>query len=343
VKYSMSIFLNTKHDEINIYVNENATIYHLTDWMVLIHKVFGHNGYYLYVTDESGSICGVLPLIHMSSRLFGSFLVSIPYFNYGGIVADSIEIETMLLDKAIDLAKQLDVKHLELREGKAREQIKHVRTDKVNMILNLPDNILDLEKTLGSKLRAQIKRSMREGFEVSQGGLDRLDDFYKVFSENMRDLGTPVYSKCFFKELLHTFPLQTSIIILKLAGVPVSAAFLIRGHKKLEIPWASSLRKYNKFSPNMLLYWSVLQFAINKGCKQFDFGRSTIDSGTYKFKKQWGALPVQLYWNYWLSKGGSMPKLNPDNPKYKLAINMWKKLPLIVANFIGPTIVKNLP
>ena len=343
MKYSIGILLNDKHDEINNYVNENATIYHLTDWMILINKTFGHNGYYLYVTDEHGSICGVLPLIHMNSRLFGSFLVSIPYFNYGGIVADSIEIETMLLDKAIDLAKQLGVKHLELREGKTREQIKHVRTDKVNMILNLPDNIAEFEKSLGSKLRSQIKRSMREGFEVSQGGIDRLDDFYKVFSENMRDLGTPVYSKTFFKELLHTFPSQTSIIILKLSGVPVSAAFLLGGHKKLEIPWASSLRKYNKFSPNMLLYWSVLQFAINEEYKQFDFGRSTIDSGTYKFKKQWGAMPLQLYWNYWLSKGVSMPKLNPDNPKYKLAINMWKKLPLVVANFIGPTIVKNLP
>lgn len=343
MKYSIGILLNKKHDGINKYVMENATIYHLTDWIALINKVFGHNAYYIYVTDESGSICGVLPLIHMNSRLFGNFMVSIPYFNYGGIVADTIEIEALLLNKAIEHAKQLEVKHLELRESKTRDQLKDVRTDKVNMILDLPDNVTELDKILGSKLRAQIKRSIREGFEVSQGGLDKLDDFYKVFSENMRDLGTPVYSKSFFKELLTTFPSNTSIIILKLSGIPVSAAFLIGGNNQLEIPWASSIRRYNKLSPNMLLYWSVLQFAINNGYKRFDFGRSTIDSGTYKFKKQWGAMPVQLYWNYWLPDGGNMPKLNPDNPKYKLAITMWKKLPLFVANIIGPTIVKNLP
>ncbi len=343
VKYSVAVLLNEKQNDINNYVANNATIYHLTDWVKLINKVFGHNGYYLYALDKASSVCGVLPLIHLNSRLFGSFLVSVPYFNYGGIVADSPEIESLLFTRAIELARELKVAHIELREQKPRSQVEHVRTDKVNMVLDLPDDINDLEKSLGSKLRSQIKRSAREGFDVSHGGLDKLDDFYQVFSENMRDLGTPVYSKKFFKELLKVFPDNASITVLKLAGVPVSAVFLMGSNKQLEIPWASSIRSYNKLSPNMLLYWSVLQYAILNGYSRFDFGRSTVGSGTYNFKKQWGAIPVQQYWNYWLSGGIDMPRLNPDNPKFKLAINTWKRLPLFVTNFIGPLIVKNLP
>lgn len=343
VKYKITVLLNKKHEDINNYVHANATIYHLTDWMELINRAFGHNGYYLYATDQAGSVCGVLPLVHMKSRLFGSFIVSMPYFNYGGIVADNGEIDNMLLAKAIELAGELKVKHVELRESKKNELLEHSRTDKVNMILDLPDDNATLEKALGSKLRSQIRRSVREGFMVSQGGVEELEDFYRVFSQNMRDLGTPVYSKEFFREILKVFPGNTSIVTLKLDNVPVSAAFLIGWHGQLEIPWASSLRGYNKYSPNMLLYWTVLKFAIAQGYRKFDFGRSTTGSGTYKFKQQWGAIPVQLFWNYWLSSGVALPKLNPDNPKYKLAINIWKRMPVAVTNFIGPSIVKNLP
>ena len=125
--------------------------------------------------------------------------------------------------------------------------------------------------------------------------------------------------------------------------MPVASGFLIGFKKRLEIPWASSLKEYNKLSPNMLLYWSVLKFAIENGYKQFDFGRSSIESGTYRFKEQWGAKPIQLYWYYWLSNGGKLPELNPHNPKYQTAINIWKRLPLSVTKIIGPRIVKNLP
>ena len=111
----------------------------------------------------------------------------------------------------------------------------------------------------------------------------------------------------------------------------------------MEIPWASTVRDFNKISINMLLYWEVLKFAIESGRKVFDFGRSTVDSGTYRFKKQWGAEPVQLNWHYWLADGGELPQLNPDNAKFRMAINAWKKLPLPLANLLGPHIVRHLP
>lgn len=343
VKYSVNVLCNQKNSLIDNYVTSKATIYHLTDWLVMINRVFNHNGYCLYVTDQFGSVCGVLPLIHINSRLFGSYFVSMPYFNYGGIVGDTTEIDNMLFEKAISLARELKVRHMELRERVTREGVEHCRSDKVNMVLDLPAELGILEKSLGSKLRSQVKRSQREGFEIFTGGIDILDDFYTVFSENMRDLGTPVYSKLFFKELLKTFEHNTKIIVLKLSGTPVSAAFLIGYQHQLEIPWASTLRRYNKYSPNMLLYWTVLKYAIETGYKKFDFGRSTTGSGTYKFKQQWGAVPVQQYWNYWLAEGNTMPKLNPDNDKFRLAIAIWKRLPLTITNLIGPSIVKNLP
>ena len=133
------------------------------------------------------------------------------------------------------------------------------------------------------------------------------------------------------------------LIVIDIAGKPAAAAFLLGSGQSMEIPWASSLRKYNSIGVNMLLYWEALQVAIAGNYKQFDFGRSTMDSGTYRFKRQWGAKPRQLYWHYWLRSGNGAPKLNPDNPKYRFAIAVWRRMPVLFANFLGPRIVRYLP
>jgi serine/alanine adding enzyme len=131
--------------------------------------------------------------------------------------------------------------------------------------------------------------------------------------------------------------------VIRVAGHPAAAAFLLQGPQRMEIPWASSLRTYNRIGVNMLLYWEALKFSIARGCRVFDFGRSSIGSGTYRFKQQWGAQPRQLYWHYWLRTGNQPPALNPDNPRFRLAIRMWQRLPLAIANRLGPPIVRNLP
>ena len=160
----------------------------------------------------------------------------------------------------------------------------------------------------------------------------------------MRDLGTPVYSKSFFKNILEEFPETTWICTVYTKDKqPVASGFLLGFKEIIEIPWASSLRTYNRYSPNMLLYWSSVKFACEKGYKVFDFGRSTPNEATYRFKEQWGAKPVQLYWYYWIRNGGTVPELNPGNPKYSIAITIWKKLPVSMTRIIGPSIVKNLP
>ncbi len=326
-----------------VQTKNNASIYHLSVWKKLINQIFGHSSYYLQAMSDDGNVVGVLPLVRLKSMLFGDYIVSMPFFNYGGVLADSPEIESALMKRAGELAAELGVQHIEFRDTVARDSQWPVREDKVVMELALPDSEDALWSSIGSKVRAQVKRPQREGVEIRCGGLELVDDFYRVFSENMRDLGTPVYSKSLFTEILKEFPDNSYIVLVYHAGGPVAAGFLLGFNGRLEIPWASSLRKYNRIGVNMALYWNVLKLAIARDYKVFDFGRSTVGCGTYRFKKQWGAEPKQLYWHYWLKEGGAVPQLNPDNPKYKMAINAWQRLPLGVSTWLGPKIVKNLP
>lgn len=322
---------------------ESSSVYHLPEWCGLINRVFNNESYYFYAESNSKEIIGVLPLVRLKSHIFGDYLISMPYFNYGGAIAKNADIENNLINVATNFANENGINHIEFRDCKMRSNQLPVRTDKVSMIMDLPCDIDSLGKTIGSKRRSQIKRPIREGAEKLIGGHELIDEFYEVFSTNMRDLGTPVYGKKFFIEILDTFPEIARIVLIRIKGKAAASGFLMGYHDKLEIPWASTKRQYNPYSVNMLLYWEVLKYAIEHDYKKFDFGRSTINSGTYRFKKQWGAKPLQLYWYYWLRDGQTMPNLTTSNPKYQLAIKTWQHLPLFITNYIGPKIVKNLP
>ena len=345
VEMTIAELNNDRNNQWNGFVDrhDSATIYHRTEWRDLITATFGHKTYFLFSESTLGEINGILPLVRLNSRLFGDYMVSMPYVNYGGVLAADMQIEDSLMEFACTLGRDLGVKHIEFRDSRCREVPMPVRTDKVVMLLDLPGEEGTLWKALGSKRRAQIKRPLREGPQILHGGMELLDDFYRVFAVNMRDLGTPVYAKSFFKAIIEAFPDYHHLVVIKLGGEPVGAAFLLGYKEMLEIPWASTLQSVNSLGINMLMYWEVLKYAIQQGYKTFDFGRSTIDSGTYRFKKQWGAEPRQLYWYYWLKEGQQLPQLTPDNPKYRAAIAVWKKLPVAITNIIGPGIVKNLP
>ncbi|MEW6417376.1 MAG: FemAB family XrtA/PEP-CTERM system-associated protein [Nitrospirota bacterium] len=332
----------------------NSSCYHLTGWKNVIERSFGHKSYYLLAEDIENKVRGILPLVQLKSVLFGNFMISLPYFNYGGICTDNEEIFIQLLKEATKIAAERKSEHIELRHTqhisnglKVNPVGIHsygVKTTKVSMRLELPQNSEELWKSFSSKLRSQIKRPIKEEMYSKLGKEEELDSFYTVFSTNMRDLGTPVYSKEFFKNIFKEFPESAWICtIYTKEKQPVASGFIVGFKETLEIPWASSLRSYNHYSPNMLLYWSALKFACENGYKVFDFGRSTPGEGTYKFKEQWGAKPVQLYWHYWMRNGGPLPELNPKNPKYQLAIKIWQKLPVSLTRVIGPRIVKNIP
>ena len=327
------------------YVNSNiaATSYHRYAWRDVVENSFGHPCHYLAAMDCGGIVVGILPMVYMQSRLFGRFLVSLPFFNYGGLLCDNPDIGEGLLSEAAALRKELGAEHVELRHSDPWPADLPTKQHKVCMVLELGMDAEAQWQGFNAKLRNQIRKAEKSGLTVAVGDKELLPDFYTVFVRNMRDLGTPVYAQKLFAEVLTAFPVDSRIIAVYLEGKPLAAGLIVRFRETVEIPWASSIRDYNTLCPNNLLYWTALKHAMEIGCKRFDFGRSTPGEGTYRFKEQWGAKPLKLNWQYLLPNGVALPELNNKNPRFEMAIRLWQKLPLGVTRLLGPHIVKNIP
>lgn len=305
---------------------------------------FGLRTFFLTARTKQGEICGVLPLVEQSSMLLGRFLTSVPFFTYGGIVADDPSIATQLATRAGELARERRAKHVELRHSAAIPGVGlPERLDKVSMMLELPASADILSKQLGSKLRSQIRRPERENLEIAWGGAELLPEFYSVFAPAMHELGTPVYSRNFFSVVHAALADVTSVLVVRMGGVAHAAAIIVRHGSRIEVPWAASSAASKRVSLNMRMYWELLSKAIETGASTFDFGRSSVDSGTYRFKAQWGAKPHQLHWHYCLPEGASVPMLNHSNPKFARVVALWRSMPLWCANLIGPQISRYLP
>ncbi|MFK8053044.1 MAG: FemAB family XrtA/PEP-CTERM system-associated protein [Woeseiaceae bacterium] len=327
----------------NDYVAQHADAspYHEYGFLKAVKSAFGRKTHPL-VAYRGQQIVGILPLVQLKSLAFGNFMVSVPYVTYGGALFDDTSARQALVDAAIDKANTLGCKHLELRDLSPMDGLP-VRTDKVTMQLKLPETGDQMFADFSKKLRAQIRRPKKAGAESAIGGIELLDDFYAIVSRKYRDLGVPIYGKDWFRQLLLWQPEHSHIAVVRLEGEIVAAGLLVGDRGRMEVPYAASVREHDKLSVNMLLYWAMIETSIERGYQHFDFGRTTPDSGTHRFKRQWGAEPVQLYWHYWLRDGGPAPKLNADNGKFGLAVSLWRKLPVWLANRIGPHIVKNLP
>ncbi len=312
-------------------------------WLLALQGGMGHVPYCLEAR-EGDTIRGLLPLAYVRSLVFGRFLVSLPYLNTGGVMADDPTIATLLIDRAVQLADILKVRYLELRhEGPIAHPALTVQmTDKIHMRLPLPANSQELWNHLPSKVRNQVRKGQKVNLTIDWGDHDLLPEFYDVFSENMRDLGTPVYGMKFFVGILDQFPDRSELAIVRHGRVAVAVALLLHGWGISEVPSASSLRHYRTSNANMLLYWHLLERTIKRGNHIFDFGRSTQDSNTYRFKKQWGARPEPAVWQYYLRRG-SADDLRPDNPKYQGLIRLWQHLPVSLTRWIGPWIVRGIP
>ena len=316
--------------------------YHQYGWREVIEGSFGHRCLYLAARNNDNNIEGILPIVLMQSRIFGRFFVSLPFFNYGGILCDRREAGDALVARAASLQKESRAEYIELRHIEPFAMLPTKR-HKVAMTLELAENPEALWRSFNAKLRNQIRKAEKSGLTATVGGSELLADFYRVFARNMRDLGTPVYSRKFFSRILARFPEHNHIIAVHLREKPVAAGLVCRFRDTMEIPWASSIREYNSLCPNNLLYWTALQLALSSGCGRFDFGRSTPGEGTFNFKKQWGAGPTTLHWQYLLPGGRGMPELNTKNPKFAWAIKVWRRLPLPITRLLGPRIVKSIP
>jgi FemAB-related protein (PEP-CTERM system-associated) len=287
---------------------------------------------------------GLLPLVLVRSLLFGRFLVSLPYLNHGGIWAHDAAAANALMDRAVGLAESLDVRYLELRHCQIVEHpALHDRmTSKIHMQLSLPSTEEDLWKQLDSKVRNQVRKGQKSGLAVAWGGQALLGDFFAVFSRNMRDLGTPTYGKRLFSSILKRFPDQAELCVVYAGATPVAGGLLLHGSGVTEVPSASSLRRYNPTCANMLLYWHLLERAIQRRQSAFDFGRSSRESSTYRFKQQWGAQESPAQWQYFVRKG-AIGDMRPENPRYQRLIKIWRCLPVWLARLLGPHIVRGIP
>jgi len=319
---------------------QGASIYLLSGWTLLAKEVFGHEVWFIEARDARGALRGVLPIVHQKS-LLGNFATSVAFFNYGGALCDDEAIAQALMEQGRKLAQDSGCAYLEFRDTQRRPGDWAVRTDKVTMLLELPLDAAALSKQLGAKLRSQVKRADREDPSVRSGGCELLADFYQIFCRNMKELGTPVYPRRFFEAILRKFPDECALIVVDKAGQPAAAAFLIFASGRAEIPWAACREDAKRAGFNMKLYWEALLLAMSRGCRQFDFGRSTADSGTYHFKKQWGAQPMQLYWHRWERRRRAHAP--SDGRMMRYATSVWQRLPLGVANALGPLVSPGLP
>jgi FemAB-related protein (PEP-CTERM system-associated) len=323
-------YVNTRGDEAG---------YHAWDWQRVFQKAFGHECVYL-IARRGGAVAGVLPLVQIKSRLFGNSLTSLPFLNYGGVLAGDAEAATALIDRANDEAAARGCGHVELRHVAAQFPDLPCKRHKVAMRLGLGPDMWD---RLDRKVRNQIRKAEKSGLTLERGGESLVGDFYKVFARNMRDLGTPVYSRRLFEEVIRAFPDRTQLHVVRMNGRPVAAGVTYRTPTMVQLPWASSIRDFNPLCPNVLLYWDAIRYAQSVGATAFDMGRSTPDEGTFKFKAQWGAEPVPLHWEYQLVTQPEMPNVSPANPKFQLAIAIWQKLPLALTKRVGPLIVRTIP
>ncbi len=316
---------------------------HLPAWIECLQSGLKHRGYVIRAIDEGNNV-GEIPLIFVSGPLFGKFLCSLPYINTGGAWAQDDEICSALIDKACDLADSLDVRYLELRHETPlpHAKLNFERSDKVHMRLKLPKSDETLDKSFKSKLRSQVRKSGSQNHRVKWGSHDLLNDFYSVFSVNMRDLGTPVFPRQLFGSILSEFRDDAEICLVENAGRPIAGALLVHSNGTTEVPSASSLRSWNPTGANMFMYRQLLARAIQRESHTFDFGRSSLDSGTYKFKSQWGAKPHPAVWQYYIRKG-SADEMRPESDRNQKLVRIWQKLPVWVTRIIGPPIVRGIP
>jgi len=317
-----------------------ATPYHLFAWNSAVTESYGHRCYYLYA-EKNGLFAGVLPLVHIRLPGIVNELSSLPYCDVGNCLCDNEQIQDALLIEALKLQRMLQVKKMQLRGSLKKTELKDVFfhaeiTGKVRMLLDLPPSSNELFSGFKSKLRSQIRKAEKNNITFCWSGLEELNKIYSVFSRNMHELGSPVHAENWFKNVLTHYSQRVKVGLAIFEEKPVGMGIILLGRHSVSIPWASTLRAYNHLGPNMLLYWNFLKFSADNGFNIFDFGRSTKDEGSYMFKKQWGAVSEPLTWYTNREVHESHVHVSRYSGMRELVSSMWRKIPLPVANSLGP-------
>lgn len=314
------------------------TACHLHAWKPLIERLYGHDTPFLCARDAVGALVGVLPLVRVRSRLFGHYLVSMPFVSYGGPLG-SDEAVRALATAAQELAERDRADLLELRSQHELPLELPVSHRKITVTLPLaggPDAVL---KSIPAKVRSQTRRPFKEGLTVKFGP-EVVPDFHAVFARHMRDLGTPAQPLALFRGIAEGFGERAWFGVAYLEGRPVACGAGFQWRDEFEITWASALREYNRISANMGLYWAFIERAANAGLARFNFGRCTPGGATHRFKTQWGAVDEPLWWYQNRAEAGTP---SADSAKFQLATRVWQRLPVAVATALGPRVVRFIP
>lgn len=334
-------------EEWDAYINAHpaATFFHQYHWLTLIKKVYGGTPHYL-TAYESGRTVGVLPLMQRRVLGAGQILVSVPFADEGGLIADGLVPQARLLEAAGLLAVKTRTRYVELRQLVSIDDALLTDASRVTLKLQLPRSSDELWQSLPAKVRNQVRKAERCGLtaaRVDNLGCGVEQSFYPVYSRNTRDLGSPMHAASFFHSLVELFPNRAQVFKVTLGMDPVGAALVVCHDGVFSVPWASSLRTHFQMCPNNLLYWAMMKAAVEQGYSTFDFGRSPRHSGTLNFKRQWGPKELQLHYSFLCATGKPEIADKRESRAYQLFARIWQRTPMPIARALGPKIFARLP
>jgi len=318
----------------------NTTFFHRAGWERITREVFGHDTHFLWA-EQGGAVVGVLPLAHVNSRLFGNALTSLPFAVYGGVASTSPEAAAALEAEADRLAQRLGVAHLELRHIERR----HADWPLQDLYVTFRKPILPKEEdnmlAIPRKQRAMVRKGIKNG--LSSHIDPDVDRFFALYADNVHRHGTPALSRRYFQALAEVFGPDVEVLtVCSPDGKPLSSVLSFYWRDEVLPYYAGDDWAAREAAANDFKYWELMRRACERGLQVFDYGRSKVGTGPYAFKKNWGFEPTPLHYEYRLYQRDSVPQNNPSNAKYRLMIEAWKRLPLPVANWLGPHIVRHL-
>ena len=340
VGVTVSLLTQGQEREWDVFVHAmpDGTFCHLAGWKRVIESVFGHRAYYL-VARRADVVVGVLPLTHVRSRLFGNSLISTAFCVYGGPVASDPDAMLALETRAADLSEELRAEYIEFRSQQPSHRDWLQKRDVYATFRKAIDPNVDANlKAIPRKQRAMVRKGIASGLG-SEIDTD-VGRLHRIYAESVRNLGTPVFPKSFFCALKQEFG-ETCDIVTVVRGQEAVASVMNFYFRDQVLPYyGGGTQAARGVAGNDFMYWEVMRRACERGYRVFDFGRSKVGTGAYDFKRYWGFEPTPLVYEYKLGTAKSLPDKSPLNPKYRLFIELWKRLPLPVANLIGPYIVR---
>ncbi|MDY6865407.1 MAG: FemAB family XrtA/PEP-CTERM system-associated protein [Halobacteriota archaeon] len=334
-------FKNNDRERWEEFINNsnNSTFYHQIGWKDVVEKTYKHDPYYL-IAEEDGEIKGVLPLFLIKNKIFGKKLVSVPFGPYGGVCADNKVTEDALTEEAKRITKNCKADYLEIRNIYPKKHPSYVtKSFYVTSVLELnKDNNVVWKDKLSKGKRKMISRSEKKNLTLEW--VDKVDGFFRLFARNMRDLGSPVHSISFFKNILHELPENSKILEVRMDDDVIYSAFYLFYKDRMINSWSSTLKEYRKYLPTDFGIWNAIKYGCENGYSCYDFGRSQIDSSNFEFKRRWGTEAKELHYQYYLNTINKVPNSTTSNPDRQIFAKVWKKTPVLVANNLGPMIRK---